>query len=177
MALTRAPTIPFSPAWTSIHLLAASATFAVPFLSNDGEGSSPTSAMSGIWPRENLDWFAHKIFDVLEVLDSFDSAGNYASKICRQLLFGLCTSRKELQDRFVQRQSALANAASSQSTLSLEQLAASLTSTAAGAGDAPLLDFAAPPNEQHNSFLNTLIMDPQEWNNLTMGLAFENSPV
>ena len=51
-------------------------------------------------PNESIEEYASsRIFKVLEILESFDIAGDYAAKVCRQLLLGLFTSRKELQQR------------------------------------------------------------------------------
>ena len=186
LTLCDAPTVPFTASWTSIHLLAASTTFAVPFLIPSAQQSPAEASTAKVssWPQEHLTYFSEKIFDTLSVLDIFDTNGNYAAKICRQLLFALCTSRSELQERFIRhRQSLFQKAADEMASnhMLMSHLQEALVNPSASSTTShdPRLPAAAQTMPLHEpSFLDTLIMAPEEWHNLTAGLGmdFDNMP-
>lgn len=88
VTLSTNPWTSFSCSWVSGHLFLAASTFAIVYL-GDGEQD-----------LQDLNWFASKIFEVIEAL-SFLSAKDLLAKRCEELLTALCTSKDWLRERFL----------------------------------------------------------------------------
>lgn len=88
IAISSSPWIAFNTSWCSSHLFCAASTFALVYLS-EGEQSAVSAEM---------DWFASKIFEVIDTL-SILGAKDRIAKQCEELLIALCTSRGTLKDK------------------------------------------------------------------------------
>lgn len=89
IAVATSPYLAYSPSWTSGHLFCAASTFAIVYLGE--EEQKETSA--------ELDWFASKIFEVLDALSVLSFKDRVAQR-CEELLIALCTSRDTLRAKF-----------------------------------------------------------------------------
>lgn len=89
IAVATSPYLAYSPSWTSGHLFCAASTFAIVYLGE--EEQKETSA--------ELDWFAGKIFEVLDALSVLSLKDRVAQR-CEELLIALCTSRDTLRAKF-----------------------------------------------------------------------------
>lgn len=89
IAVATSPYLAYSPSWTSGHLFCAASTFAIVYLGE--EEQKETSA--------ELDWFASKIFEVLDALSVLSLKDRVAQR-CEELLIALCTSRDTLRAKF-----------------------------------------------------------------------------
>ncbi|UZJ54894.1 hypothetical protein CBS101457_004214 [Exobasidium rhododendri] len=88
VTLSSSPWVCFSSTWCSSHLFCAASTFAIVYL---GETEQDL---------QDLNWFATKIFEVIEAL-SFLGAKDRIAKRCEQLLTALCTGKDWLRERFL----------------------------------------------------------------------------
>lgn len=89
IAVSSSPWVAFSPSWCSGHLFCAASTFAIVYLGEEDHQDSSAE----------LDWFASKIFEVLDTL-SVLSVKDRVAKRCEELLIALCTSRDTLRAKF-----------------------------------------------------------------------------
>jgi hypothetical protein len=88
ITLSSSPWVSFHSSWCSGHLFCAASTFAIVFL---GEMEDDL---------QDLNWFASKIFEVIEAL-SFLGKKDRAAARCEELLTALCTSKDRLRERFL----------------------------------------------------------------------------
>ena len=88
VTLSSSPWVSFSSSWCSGHLFCAASTFAIVYL---GETEQDL---------QDLNWFASKIFEVIEAL-AFLGVKDRVAKRCEELLTALCTSKDWLRDRFL----------------------------------------------------------------------------
>lgn len=89
IAVATSPYLAYSVSWTSGHLFCAASTFAIVYLGE--EEQKETSA--------ELDWFASKIFEVLDALSVLSLKDRVAQR-CEELLIALCTSKDTLRAKF-----------------------------------------------------------------------------
>jgi hypothetical protein len=88
VTLSSSPWVSFSSSWCSGHLFCAASTFAIVYL---GEKEQDL---------QDLNWFAGKIFEVIEAL-SFLGVKDRVAKRCEELLTALCTGKAWLRERFM----------------------------------------------------------------------------